>query len=421
MMFDPDNDGSPVAIGIDPGYAATASITVTNTSGAAAMLLADTYNFSAGEKDWSFVVAADILIDPSDSVNVSAVASTVGPTSFLPGSLDPSRITHTVVLDPAFAFMVASVGQGADPAEATEPSSYFERSLALAYLCKLDPQLSQFWSLVRLRLRNDDFPAIKGRDDPNACWIRSKTAEEEKAFTEQGFFVPATAETPAPRSQYYWGFLWRMGCLDNTWVVAHSEPLNVFTEALGKWFDRKNSSGEYVGNKLSLIRLTGAKIKPFGFPSLLNGDINENDVESHKILNEKNVGYLKTISDNTPQQSCLSSALTIGGVPVTSTMISSFVNYRCRMQMSNMITDDGTLTDPLLTDEEAYGRIQRLVLTNLGLFSATNGRIYGVELRFPSFAVAKTGRVSIEAASAWAATYKDDLSKVAVSGAIRAV
>jgi hypothetical protein len=419
MMFDEDNDGSPAVVGEAPGTVATATGTVANATGGAIVLPAGQYLLSDGVKDWAISVSSDTSVGASGSVSVSVQATVAGAnTALAPGVVDPTGIVPALPAD--LTLTIDSISPGTDPTPIEAPSTYFDRSLALAYLCKTDPKLSQFWSLVRLRLSNTGFPALKGQADPNACWIRSKNAAEQKAFAENGLGVASDISTPAPRTQYYWGFLWQMGCLDNTWVVVHSEPLNILTEALAAWFARKNSSGQYIGNKLSRLRLTGAKIKPFGYPSILDNGVNENDVESHKLLDEMNVGYLKTISDSTAQQCCLSSALSLGGVPITAKMIAAFVNYEVAQECAEMITDKGTLTDPTLTDAEAYERIQALVVNKLELFAKTNGRLARITLDFPDFATAKTGRTELEAASSWHADYKDDLTKVTVSGSITA-
>jgi hypothetical protein len=419
MMFDEDYDGSPVTAGMTPGAAATASVTIANASGGSVSLPAGQYLFSDGVKDWAVSVSSETSLADSGSANFAAAATTVGADATLqPGVVDAGGIAPPLPV--GLTLTVNSVNTGTDDAPIVAPSTYFDRSLALALLCKTNPKLSQFWSLVRLRLSNTGFPALKGQADPNACWIRSKTAAEQRAFAEQGLNAPSDAGTPSPRSQYYWGFLWQMGCLDNTWVAVHSEPLNILTEALAAWFERKNASGQYIGNKLSRLRLTGAKIKPFGFPSILDNGVNENDVEAHKMLDAMNVGYLKTISDSTAQQSCLSSALSLGGIPITATMITAFVNYEVAQECAEMVTDKGTLTDPTLTDVAAYEKIQKMVARKLELFSNTNGRLTRIALDFPDFATAKTGRTELEAATSWHAGYKDDLTKVTVSGSVTA-
>jgi hypothetical protein len=136
-------------------------------------------------------------------------------------------------------------------------------------------------------------------------------------------------------------------------------------------------------------------------------------------LDAKNVGYLCTIADNTPQESCVSSARSVTGMPTSALMISKFVDYASAQQCAKMITDKGTLTDPVLTDADAYKRIQEIVLSNLTLFVPTK-RINSIMLQFPDFSVAKVGMTELEAASSWKARYTDDLDEVTVTGGIEA-
>lgn len=87
------------------------------------------------------------------------------------------------------------------------------------------------------------------------------------------------------------------------------------------------------------------------------------------------------------------------------------------MQCANLITDKGTLANPVLTNNDTYTRIQSIVGTNLSLFTASK-RIYNIKLTFPAFATAKVGLTALEAASAWSAMYVDDLDKVTISGGV---
>jgi len=98
-------------------------------------------------------------------------------------------------------------------------------------------------------------------------------------------------------------------------------------------------------------------------------------------------------------------------------MMSKWVDYHSAMDCANLITDKGTLVDPVLTNNEAYMRIQSIVGNNLAKFSGTK-RLYNVKLAFPSFAKAKVGLTALEAASAWSAMYVDDLDTVTVTGGI---
>jgi hypothetical protein len=200
---------------------------------------------------------------------------------------------------------------------------------------------------------------------------------------------------------------------------VHSEAVNIIPLIFAAWFAARNPSGEYVGNKLSLLRLRGTRIKPLGFPSWLNSEVNENDAEGFDLLDAKNVGYLCTIADNTPQESCVSSARSINATPVAAQMISKWVDYTSAQQCAKFITDAGTLTDPVLTDEDAYREIQNIVFGNLLLFVPTK-RIRNIIMKFPAFKTARTGMTKLEAASSWEAGYTDDLDEVTVSGGITA-
>jgi len=88
------------------------------------------------------------------------------------------------------------------------------------------------------------------------------------------------------------------------------------------------------------------------------------------------------------------------------------------MEAANMVTDTGTLTNPILTDDAAYGQIQDIVIGTLSRFANTDGRIVGVALTFPSFSEAKVSRTALSAASAWSGIYLDDLDRVTVSGGL---
>jgi hypothetical protein len=246
--------------------------------------------------------------------------------------------------------------------------------------------------------------------DTNICWIRSKTSAEEKEAMK--------SIKDNDRQKYYWGALYLMECM-NTWVMVHSEPVNIIVEILAAWFAERNASGQFVGNKLSLLRLSGTRIKPFGYPSWLNSEVNENDSDGFDLLDAKNVGYLCTIADNTPQESCLSMARSVTGMPTSALMISKFVDYTSAQQCAKMITDKGTLTDPVLTDMDAYKKIQEIVSSNLILFVPTK-RINSITLVVPEFSVAKVGMTELEAASSWKARYTDDLDEVTVTGGITA-
>jgi len=370
--------------------------------------------------DWTTI--SGLITTPNPNVNV-AITATITGANFTPGEL-PGPAT-------------------------TVESNYFDLNLALAFLCKNNPSLSQHWLLVRVSLGDEGyFPNIPPvpdllnptalpslvPTDPNKCKIRSASIAEEMVG------IPSLLVDAETRTKFFWGAL-KLLQADETFLAAHSErpadpsistpATNILSEVLAEWFRLRNASGQFIGNKVHNIRLLGDNIKPFGWPSPLNMAVNQNDTgygfnEEQTMVNKsgvknvlqpKNVAYLQTISDNSLENCRLTTARTLDGKSLNAKMISKWVDYHSAMDCANMITDRGTLTNPVLRDEEAYGRIQSIVFNNLSRFMAT-GRIVGIALTFPSFAQAKVGLTALEAASAWTATYIDDLDKVTVSGGI---
>lgn len=338
---------------------------------------------------------------------INGVAPNLGQGTIEGNILDPRMFP--VPFPSGIAVLLLGTTQGIEPITTPlqAPSQFFDMSLALAYLCKTNISLSLMWSLVKISYE-DKMPNMQDR-----CWIRfAKRAEQLENMTDIAI---------GNRARYYWAALYLMEC-QNTCVLVHSEPQYIIADILAAWFGARNSSGTYIGNKLSLLRLSGTRIKPLGWPSWLDSSINENDADGHQQLRDMNVGHLATIADNTPQESYLTMARCVGdidkGLPVSMLMISKFVDYTCAQEAAKMITNTGTLTDPVMADEAAYGDIQRLVRTQLGRFSGTNGRLTSVTLVFPDFAQARKSRTALSAASSWRATYKDDLDEIEVSGGI---
>jgi hypothetical protein len=403
VLFDETYSGKPVIIPAVPGTAAIQTVRITNGSGAEATITAGTYIVADGVKTWTLVVASDVAIADGEHVDYVLTADTVGVDANMAVDTDETAMFSPVLpADCTAVCQVFTQGTDAEPAH-EEPSLYFDMALALAYLCRLSLNLSYLISLVKISY-------VDQKPNPDdACWIRQKTSAEEKAAM--------TSLLTGDRSKYFWGAQYLMNCVKNTWTLAHSEAVNIIPLIFAAWFAIRNDSGNYVGNKLSLLRLRGTRIKPLGFPSWLNSEVNENDADGFDLLDEKNVGYLSTIADNTPQESCISSARSIDGTPVAAQMISKWVDYTSAQQCAKFITDDGTLTDPVLTDENAYKKIQDIVFGNLLLFVPTK-RINNIVMRFPAFKSAKTGMTELEAASSWVAGYTDDLDEVTVSGGI---
>jgi hypothetical protein len=370
---------------------------------------AGTYIYNDGVRSFPIIISAAATLQPGQVSNaVEIIATAVGvDTNLATGELDAGAIT------PGFASGIAVVcdriTQGSDPVPSPvqAPSMYFDLSLALSYLVKLNIQLSWAWTFVKISYTD------KEPSQSDTCWIRYKTRAEQLAAM--------TSILDGDRNKYFWAALYLMECQNTTFIV-HSEDKFIIGDIFGAWFGAKNTSGQYVGNKLSLLRLSGSRIKPLGWPSWIDSSVNENDADGHQQLRDMNVGFLATISDNTPQECYLSMARGVGdvdkGIPVTMQAIAKFVDYTCSMASANLVTATGTLTEPVLTDEAAYGKIQDIVRATLSRFSSTNGRIAGVELSFPNFADAKVSRTALAAAHSWSGKYKDDLDTVEVSGGL---
>jgi hypothetical protein len=412
VLFDETYDGRPAILPANPGTPASMVIRFANTASSAVTVSTGVYAWTDGVQNWVYTVDTAITLPPGEYVDVELFAATPGVDANLPdGSSDNPFTNIASLFDPALPEGITVVGQssiqGTDPSAGPleVPSSYFDLSLALAYLCKLNLDLSYFISLVKVSyLDQKPNPA-------DSCWIRRATSAEEKEAMQ--------SIMDGDRTKYYWGALFLMNCVQNTWVLVHSEPVNIVPLIFAAWFAERNASGQFIGNKLSLLRLGGTRIKPLGFPSWLNSEVNENDAEGFDLLDTKNAGYLCTIADNTPQESCVSSARAIGGVPVAAQMIAKWVDYTSAQQCAKLITASGTLADPVLTDEQAYRKIQEIFSGNLLLFVPIK-RINNVVMKFPPFATAKKGLTKIEAASSWQAGYTDDLDEVTVTGGITA-
>jgi hypothetical protein len=402
-LFDENYAGKPTLVPAVPGTAALQTIRITNGGGSDQTIAEGTYVVNDGVNTWELVLPADVAVPASGYVDYDLTADAVGvDTNMSVGTAETSMLSPALPGDFTAVCHVFTQGTDAVP-EHEVPSMYFDMALALAYLCRLDLKLSYFIPLVKVSYTNQQ------PNPSDVCWIRRKTSAEEKEAM--------TSLETGDRSKYFWGALYLMNCVQNTWTLIHSESVNIVPLIFAAWFAARNGSGQYVGNKLSLLRLRGTRIKPLGFPSWLNSEVNENDADGFDLLDEKNVGYLCTIADNTPQESCVSSARSINGTPVAAQMISKWIDYTSAQQCAKFITDDGTLTDPVLTDEDAYKKIQDIVFGNLLLFVPTK-RINNIVMQFPVFKVAKTGMTKLEAASSWKAGYTDDLDEVTVTGGI---
>ena len=289
-----------------------------------------------------------------------------------------------------------------------DDQNYFDMALSLAYLCKLDTELS--YCLLSI---NVDLPLAT--PDTNICKILSKTrAQEIAAATALNVVISGTTH---PRRDYFWGMLYVMQAL-NTWLVANSSEVNLFPFIFGKWFGAKNISGTYIGNKLEKIRLSNGLVKPMGVPSWLNSEANENmDIALATILDDKFVGYLISIADGTINDSMIVRAKSVLGTPVNATNMAKWVDYTTSQAIAKMLAASGTLTSPVLRNERTYGQIQEMLLNNLQLF-AKLGRLDSIYLNFPAYTELPASATDITVTQGWEAYYVADLEKVLVTGSV---
>ena len=291
------------------------------------------------------------------------------------------------------------------PAEAGDydDSKYFDMALCLAYQCELESTLS--WALLEMKVAVYD-----GVSDTNACKIQSLTRGDETEHC-----TTLVGSTLADRAEYFWGYLNLIGGSHTNLILHNGNYL--IPVILGRWFEERNASGQFVGNKLAKIRLTGTKVKPTGNPSPLNSDVNLNLPSSiYTILDDKNVGYFISIANNSDSNAELTRDKGVSGMPATAYAISKWIDYNTSQDMAKYATAINTLTKPVLVNKETYAQLQSFLVNNIATF-ATIGRIENIQVKFPPFAEAKKGNW-FEGTAVWSAVYVDDLEGVNISGSI---
>lgn len=282
-------------------------------------------------------------------------------------------------------------------------ANYHDLALCLSYKCSLESTLSM--CLLELKL-----VVPEGDEDTNDVKILSLTRGDETTHC-----TTLIGTDTATRRQYFWGYVNLMGG-SHTWLIIHNGTY-MYPIVLGKWFERTNNSGEFVGNKLQKIRLSGSKVKPTGNPSPLNTDVNLNLAEKWYVnLDAKNVGYFISISDNSENNAELIRDRTVENFPVTAYLMSKWIDYEASMALANYATANETLTDPVLANPATYNYIQRLVQGTINTMAST-GRLTNITLNFPPYSLAKKGN-SFEGVAVWSAIYVDDFEGVEVSGSI---
>ena len=292
-----------------------------------------------------------------------------------------------------------------DPAQATDydDSNYFDMALCLAYQCELEATLS--WALLAVKGTVYD-----GVSDTNACLVQSKTKGDETAHCTT--FVGSTV---ADRAQYFWGYFNLIGGSHGNIIFHNGNYL--FPVILGRWFEERNASGQFIGNKLCKIRLTGNKVKPTGNPSPLNSDVNLNLPKSiYDILDDKNVGYFISIANDSDSNAELTRDRSASNMPATAYAMSKWIDYNTSQAMAKFATDIETLTNPVLVNQETYAQLQSFLINNIAVF-ATLGRLENIQVIFPPFSEAKKGNW-FEGTAVWSAHYVDDLEGVNISGSI---
>ena len=292
-----------------------------------------------------------------------------------------------------------------DPALPTDydDSNYFDMALCLSYLCEIEATLS--WFICELKINVYD-----GVTDTNACKIQSLTRGDETTHC-----TTLVGSDKEDRAEYFWGFVNLVGA-NHTQPLLHNGNYLV-PVILGAWFVEKNSAGQFVGNKLCKLRLTGNKVKPTGNPSPLNSDVNLNLPKYiYDILDDKNVGYFISIANDSDSNAELTRDRSAGNMPATAYAISKWIDYTTSQDMAKYATALNTLTKPVLVNQETYDKLQSFLINNIAIF-ATLRRIENIQVKFPPFAEAKKGNW-FEGTAVWSATYIDDLGGVNISGSI---
>lgn len=285
-----------------------------------------------------------------------------------------------------------------------DDTNYFDMALCLAYQCEMDSTLSFCLTEANLTVFED------GADDTNACKVMSHTRGEETTYCKT-----LVGSTTATRAEYFWGFL-NLIAPNHTEFHIHNGSFMI-PIVLGAWFTQTNDSGEYIGNKLQKIRLTGTKVKPTGLPSPLDSDVNLNlGSYIYDNLDAKNVGYFIAISSNSNSDAEFIRERSIGNSPITAYMMSKYIDYQSAQDVANYQASLETLTEPVLVNEDTYTTIKGFLVGNIQKMGA-NGRLIDVQLKFPPFSEAKKGN-RLTGTGQWKATYVDDLEGVEVSGSI---
>lgn len=283
-----------------------------------------------------------------------------------------------------------------------DDSNFFDMAMCLSTLCEAESTLSACLIEAKLDVTADT--------DENVCKVMTKTRGEETTHC-----TTLSGTNKAGRAEYFWGYLLLIG-MKHTMFLIHNGTF-MLPIVIGKWFEEKNDSGLFIGNKLAKIRLSGSKVKPTGNPSPLDSDVNLNLPSAiYKNLDDKLVGYFISISGSSRNNAELVRERTGDNYPMTAYMISRWIDYQTAQDIANFRDASTTLTKPVLCNEATYQKIQSFLVANLQKFGAI-GRVVNIVLDFPAFGEVKVGN-SIKGTAVWKATYIDDLDSVEISGTL---
>lgn len=290
-------------------------------------------------------------------------------------------------------------------ASAYDDSNYFDMCLCLSALCAGEANLSACICEVHVTV-----PATASTSDGNPCKVLSKSRATETAHC-----TTLTGSTLADRAEYFWGYVNFLGG-EKTMVYVHNGSY-VLPIIFGLYFAKTNGSGQFVGNKLAKVRISDSRVKPTGLPSTVDSDVNLNLISAwYNNLDEKNVGYLISISGSSRNNAELITDRSVANYPIMAYMIKCWICYNASQSLADYASSVESSSVPVLTNEATYRYIQGLVQQKLNDMAGT-GRLEGINLTFPPYSEAKQGNKFVGVA-AWSARYIDDFGGCDVSGEI---
>lgn len=285
--------------------------------------------------------------------------------------------------------------------EVYDDSNYFDLVLCLDALCEAETNMSFCWNEIHVE--------VPTSTDANTCKILSQTKAAELAAA-----TTFTSTTKATRAQYFYGYWYLLGGKRSANIVHNGNYM--FPIILGAWFTRTNVSGEFVGNKLSRLRLSGTRVKPTGLPSPLNSAVNMNLPKVYYTnLDDKLAGYFISIADGTENNAELLRDRNVDDAPIQAYMIAKYIDYNSSQSLAKYASDMSTVNNPVLANMDTYKYIQSLVYNYIAKFAGF--RLSNIKLSFPPYSQAKKGQ-RFEGTATWSAHYEDDFAGCDISGTV---